>query len=286
MAQSPLGAVRTAIVSAVDRTMPALGLAYRRWRDRRWLAQVRQLEQGFRLCGPPVFSDWEPEERAVFERYLASADVCIDVGANIGLYTCLARSRGKHVVAIEPLPRNLMFLNRNIALNGFNDIEIFPVGVGAHPSVAPIYGFSDIASFVPGWSRGAAVHSERVELSTMDILIGDRFAGQRLLIKIDVEGFELDVLRGAARLLARTPKPVWMIEVLLDNPLAGTINPSFEETFRLLFENGYRAFHADRSFAAVNQDDVARWLKAGTLGTATNNFIFYDEQVASAGATR
>jgi hypothetical protein len=53
---------------------------------------------------------FEPEETEVIRHHLRKADVFIDVGANIGFYSCIARSDGKYVVAIEPLIQNLRYL--------------------------------------------------------------------------------------------------------------------------------------------------------------------------------
>ena len=57
---------------------------------------------------------FEREETAVIQRFLGEADVFVDVGANLGYYTCLALSRGKPVVAFEPQKQNLQCLFRNL----------------------------------------------------------------------------------------------------------------------------------------------------------------------------
>jgi hypothetical protein len=71
---------------------------------------------GFKLAGNVAMAAgvFETEEIEVFLRLLQKASTCIDIGANIGLYTCLAAAQGKHVVAIEPLSVNLTALYRNL----------------------------------------------------------------------------------------------------------------------------------------------------------------------------
>ena len=85
---------------------------------------------------------FEPEETAVLQHHLARADVFVDVGANVGLYTCLARQMGKHVVAFEPQERNLRCLYSNLRSNGWPDVEVFPLGLGECPGLMPLYGAS------------------------------------------------------------------------------------------------------------------------------------------------
>lgn len=268
--------VRTVASVLVDRLFPPLGLWYRRARDRRWRADPVRTKEGFLLCAPPalVADGWEANERRVFAAELASADVCVDVGANVGLYACLARAQGKHVLAVEPLAQNLAFLYRNLRVNDFADVEVFPLGLASRPGLSLIYGFSDIASFVPGWSRAAAARSEEVPLSTLDILLGDRFDDRRLLIKIDVEGFEWDVLAGSGRALSMSPKPTWMVEILLDNPLNDSVNPRFADIFRLFRQHGYSAWQIADTLRPVDEATVAAWVRDRTLSGASANFLF------------
>jgi FkbM family methyltransferase len=203
------------------------------------------------------------------------ADICIDVGANVGLYTCLARARGKPTIAIEPLPSNLNFLYRNLMLNEFRDVEVFPLGIGAKPEIKNIRGFSDIASFVQDWSRSARIRSEPVPVSTLDILIGARFAGQRLFIKMDIEGYEFEALHGALHTLQRMPRPIWMVEIMLENPMAKTVNSNFHRTFDLFWRSGYKSSVALPGLAAVTEDSIDRWTTGKTRQPAYN-FVFYD----------
>ena len=268
--------IKEAVRSLVDGVSPGLGLLYRNIRDRKWAAKPVKLKYGFLLCSPPAFltDTREKDERKVFDNELGAADVCVDIGANVGFYACLARQRGKRVVAIEPLAQNLFFLYRNLTINNFTDVEVFPVGLAGKPGLEVIYGFSDIASFIPGWSRAADSKFEQVALSTLDILMGDRFTGQRLLIKIDVEGFEFEVLKGASRILESSPKPTWIVEVLLRNPLNGMINQHFCDVFRVFWQHGYNSYQIEGTLRLVNEETVEQWMRDKTLGRSSHNFLF------------
>src|SRR5437016_5068696 len=102
---------------AVDSWMPSVGQAYRLLRDERAaLAPAMPTPFGFKLAGNASMASgaFEKKEIDLFLKHLQKASACIDIGANIGLYTCLAASLGKHVVAIEPMPSNLKVLCRNL----------------------------------------------------------------------------------------------------------------------------------------------------------------------------
>ena len=60
-------------------------------------------------------------ETKIIKQFLADSDVFVDVGANVGYYTCMAMAMGKYVISIEPLFRNLEFFYQNLKANGWRD---------------------------------------------------------------------------------------------------------------------------------------------------------------------
>lgn len=232
---------------------------------------------GIRLAGSAEMEQgsFEPEETALVLELLDEITVFINVGANIGYYSLLARSRDCSVVAIEPFPRNVLMLTRNAIANGWSDIEVIPMGVGPKPSLLKIYGGGTAASFVEGWAGAPKDHFEIVSVSTLDNVIGERFRNHRVMIMIDVEGFELGVLQGAQGLLRRCPAPVWFIEICIsEHQPAGTIsNPHLISTFEQFWENGYECKIASKEDNPVSQADVRSWAEGKDL-PQSHNFIF------------
>jgi len=231
---------------------------------------------GFLFSGNQQMLDgtFEVEETRWLGDAFREADVFVDVGANIGYYTCLARGAGLQVVAVEPLSRNTMVLFKNLEANGWDDVEVFPLGLGQTSRVVELYGDSTGASLVRGWA-GASDHSrEHIAVSTLDIIVKDRFAGKRVVVKMDIEGAELDALRGATSLLSSHPAPVWMIEVMFreHHPLGA--NPHFRSTFELMWSYGYSASAADASCQTVEREDLDRWTASGSLDFGGHNYIF------------
>lgn len=146
---------------------------------------------------------------------LPSDGVFLDVGANVGLHTCVmaAHLTGGKVLAYEPMPENLAQLRANIALNRFANVIVCPVGLSDSDGV--------IGLWVPGAHPGGP--SSATQMTPTDNtwrMIGeapvasldDRFAEDRLdLLKIDVEGHEPRVLAGAERTIAKF-RPVIVCE--------------------------------------------------------------------------
>ena len=271
-------AVRSFIRRAVDSRAPALGKIYREVRDERARSRRMTTSFGCQLAGPTnLFTgDWEVAETELFKRCLRKSSVCIDIGANVGFYSCLAAARGKQVIAVEPLPGNLKFLYSNLAFNGLWNVEVFPMGLSSSPGLKRLYGTADTASFVRGWGDATEKTLCTVApVTTLDLICATRFHGLQYTIKMDVEGFELQVLQGALQTLDLDPKPFWLVEILLnDRAVPGGINPTFSDTFEMFWSHGYEARQADDSQALVTPREVRHWVDEGRVPTGTSNFLF------------
>ncbi len=218
---------------------------------------------------------FEEEETALIRQHLSQSDVFIDVGANIGFYSCLARSLGKQVIAIEPLPNNLNHLYSNLIENNWKDVEVFPVGLSDHPGLAVLYGASSTgASLIGNWAGASKRFRRVISLSTLDIIRGERFAGKKMFIKIDVEGFEYPVLQGALKTMEMTPRPTWIIEICLNEFHPSGLNPNYAATFKMFWEHGYEVRTADRQNKLIQSGDIKRWIQSGRCDSGVINYIF------------
>ncbi len=159
-------------------------------------------------------------------------DIFIDVGANVGLYTCILLKNRlvPRAILFEPDWRNRVHLGANLLINGLldADLEIHPVALGAAPGRFRL---------LPGPERDIGL-SQIVETAAGDqgydveVVRFDDFValtGQTLAIKIDVERYERKVLAGMARTL-RDNRGIVQIEVL----------EAREETTALMSAAGFR----------------------------------------------
>ena len=250
-----------------------------------FLSRPRKAEMtpyGFKLLGSSSIHHrkmklgiFELEETAIIRHYLDQAQVFVDVGANIGFYTCLARSTNKHVIAIEPLQQNLNHLYANLNTNHWNDVEVYPVGLSDRPGLVTLYGASMTgASLINGWAGASERFQRTIPVTTLDILLNERFEGKKLLIKIDVEGVEYLVLQGGIKALRLTPRPTWMIEICLSEYYPAGLNPNYAVTFALFWQNGYEARTANQEGRVIKPTDVERWVRGGYCDSRVINYIF------------
>lgn len=221
-------------------------------------------------------SKFETTEMNILRQLIEKSDVFVDVGANIGYYTCLACSFGKKVLAFEPQHHNLLCLLSNIQTNNFTSLaEIFPMGLGETPGILTLYGASGpSASLINGWAGYSNKFKKLIPINTLDTMLSERFLSHAVSIKIDVEGAEFYVLKGAIHTLNRKIKPTWFLEICLDQFHPDALNKNFLETFQLFFDSGYDAFIADKEKTAVSIEDVKVWVKNRSTGHSEFNYVF------------
>ena len=145
----------------------------------------------------------ERDNEAIFlKRYISSGDTVIDVGANIGSISLSLLSvlgpRG-HILAIEPHPRIFSFLKDNIRINKNSDcIVALNIALGGKEGME---NFSDISDDSQNHIVCGSERVLRVPIKRLDSIAP---SGEIALLKIDVEGYEPEVLRGAEEICART----------------------------------------------------------------------------------
>jgi FkbM family methyltransferase len=200
-----------------------------------------------------------------FCHFLRADDLLLDIGANVGVYGLLsARSTGCQVIACEPAPDTFHTLSDNVRLNQLGDrIELHNAAIGdADGTLTLSVGQHGLNHVVQG--GGTVVPQRR-----LDDIIGHR---EPRALKLDVEGYEMHVLRGAPRILANPAFKVVMVEI------NGLIE-RYGETV-----DGIRAHLQSHGFAPVAYDPATRLLKPG--GERDEMFVrdldFVGERVRSA----
>jgi FkbM family methyltransferase len=216
---------------------------------------------GFLFRGRRDMQDgiYEKVQVGWIKRCLSDADLFIDVGANQGYFTCVARNQEKPVIAIEPITDNLRYLYANLDVNQWRDVEVLPLALSDHAGLLEFHGDGTGASVFQGWFGYAGDLSYMVPANTLDGLLTPRLRGRRILLKVDAEGSEYPLLQGGTELLAAVPRPVWLVEVCLTEAFPDGLNPHFVEIFDLFFRQGYAAYAATESPFEILRKDVARW---------------------------
>lgn len=130
----------------------------------------------------------------------------VDVGANFGWYALLsARLAPKAtVIALEPSRENFMLLRQNIENNRFANIVAINKGAGADSINVPLYEHEQGNPGAHSIRKSATdLSQETISLEPLDVILAP-YAGQINLLKIDVEGYEIEALMGATKTLKRT----------------------------------------------------------------------------------
>jgi FkbM family methyltransferase len=146
---------------------------------------------------------YEPLETRLVEAVIRPGDVVVDIGAHIGYYTLLAARAagpGGHVFAFEPERDNFELLQRNVAENGYANVSCENKAVASSAGRETLF----ISPYNTGDHRIAAADSERERQVVEAVSLDGFFAGRGTavsVIKMDIQGRELDALEGMRNLL-------------------------------------------------------------------------------------
>jgi FkbM family methyltransferase len=161
---------------------------------------------------------FERISRDIIDAHIEPDDVFIDIGAHWGciMLSAISRHPGRiKAIAVEPHPLNVQQLMRGVAANRLGElVEIVPAAAGAAPGLARLAFNSTMGhSLLENDQRRTTGTPLRVPVVSIDQLLAERrdLAGAKLVIKIDVEGFEPEVLEGARKTLesGRVKLLVW-----------------------------------------------------------------------------
>jgi FkbM family methyltransferase len=186
-----------------------------------------------------------------FKNVLANGDVFIDVGANIGLMSFysspLVGQTGK-VLAVEPTQRFFDDLENGIKKNNFKNIIPLKLGLGSSPGMVPIYHNSVCPSLIQTHSTDP---SEIIEIKTLDSVIENHNISRVKLIKIDVEGFELEVVKGGQKLFTGDNAPIVCIEYVRDQQMITENGMTALDFLKKI--NAYRFYQLENSSDTIGK---------------------------------
>ena len=162
---------------------------------------------------------YERQIRNYILKHQDEFDTYIDIGACIGEYCVWIASLGKEVFAFEPVPANYEGLMENVSLNKQEkSITAFNVGLGKHEGMVHF----DILSTVTGSSHISKDQDQEgnVKIEVLDKVLDESIIKDEsaVLMKLDVEGMEVDVLTGAKQFLKRIPN----LSIIFEHSFAGT----------------------------------------------------------------
>jgi len=191
----------------------------------------------------------------ILDKIVNPGDVIVDAGANIGLISIFCARKVKSnglVLSFEPHPETFPILEKNIAINDLSQVLSINKALGSAKGNAKIYSNLQI-------NRGAASLVEfqedspsfDIEVVTLDTILKGRNIVKVNLLKIDVEGFEMEVLKGAKCVLSTDDAPIVVVEC---SNTRSNYNYSIEELFNFLtLQNGYQIYKMSQSKERISK---------------------------------
>lgn len=198
-----------------------------------------------------LFGEREIDHKLMLEKILKPGMVVFDIGANIGYYPLmelgLIGSEGS-LLAIEPSPSNINLLKKNLKLNGHGNIEVVAGAVSNKNGTAKFYlsEFSNLNTFHPTGSGESFVSGKAIDVETFTVpKLVDKY-GPPDLIRMDVEGHEVEVINGMLDAIqSGLIRPMVIFETHLSRY---SDTHDMRKTLTSLFELGYEVTMASSSW--------------------------------------
>lgn len=186
---------------------------------------------------------YEKESILTWEKFVKPDSVVIDIGANIGYYSLVAANIAKTcaVHSFEPVTENFLALENNIKLNELTNVVVNNVGISDVETSAKFFISSDENIGMSGMkpAENFSGISEIKQVTTLDNYVAVNNLPKVDLIKIDIEGNEMNALKGMANVLKKY-KPVLFIEIINEHLIK--FDTSADEVYSFLRSLNYVAY--------------------------------------------
>lgn len=170
-----------------------------------------------------------------------------DVGANTGYYGILSAYLFRNKIktaSFDPVSEHTDCLKESVKMNNLeNNIKIFTKALGSSEQEVEVFLSGTGTSLIRNFMSDKNAPARKIGQTSIDILISRNELSLPDFIKIDVEGFELNVLRGAEQAIKKN-QPVIFYETVYYLPSSGYINNQYEETVKLLRSWGYTLYNS------------------------------------------
>lgn len=195
------------------------------------------------------FGGYEDEINWVLPFFVDQESTCIDIGANIGVYSVLLACIARKVISIEPHPEFVEHLNRNININGFNNVEVHNCAVSTKSGSATLYAPNSLmANKIATLKNVTPYISEqsvqiKVKVKTLDSICASESKVD--FIKIDCDWYDADIILSGINTI-RKHRPVILFEDLGSFPenwdKSEDVHQVYLEVYEMLEGLGYQIF--------------------------------------------
>jgi FkbM family methyltransferase len=215
---------------------------------------IRGMKRHGGLGWTPAWLSRETSEEISWHNLALDGLVVYDVGAFHGILTLFFASRCAQVIAYEPSDTNHARLSENIALNNLENVRVRKLGIGAQPGAGTLH-------YDPTMAGGGSLHpsasapvSQRIQITTIDRDMATASLPPPDLIKIDIEGWELEALEGARSTLDACHPAVFLE---MHGETMREKRRKVTEIVAFLRDAGYEDILHIETGAAIAQDNAA-----------------------------
>ena len=209
-----------------------------------------------------LIQDKDPEIKVkqVFLDNINHNDTVLDIGANIGEYSLVAAQKiGKlgRVISIEPLTETAYWLKKNLELNDFNNCEVLEIAIGGTTGQMKLYKKSESARMrrLDSTADGKnLIESTNVKVMTIDSLLKSKKIEKIDMIKMDVEGFEYEVLVSCKESFNQNKIKKIICEIHLDYLKKKGIDKN--KIYELLTNNGFSVSIIEDKPVLINKTHI------------------------------
>jgi FkbM family methyltransferase len=190
---------------------------------------------------------WEPHMHNIFEKYINKESIVLEGGCHIGTHTLKLGLLGKQVLSFEPMIKSNIILRENLKINNITNVTVYNEGLSNKTEVAYFEwighnnpggsGLTNNPMGKPNYEKNIKTSNYPVNLITIDSLQLEKLD----FIKLDVEGYEINVIEGALDTIKKC-NPIITMEVW-ENFNGKYSLQHAKSTFKILLDNGYTIHH-------------------------------------------
>lgn len=234
-----------------------------------------------------ALGSWERKYMEIFCQKIKEGDVVVDVGAYIGVFSLLASERVGNkgcVYAFEPVPRNYERLMRNLKVNQVKNVKAYNLGLSdknetlsfSVPRENPAE--SSLAGSWTELTKGIKLNKDMIKakLIPFDQFCEDEGLNEVNIVKIDVDGAELKVLKGMRNVLTNSECELF---VEITPPLIQQLGGTVMELVELLRECGFKFVYAVDLDRKIDISESNSLDLVNIFGNVSRNYIFTKEGV-------
>lgn len=214
------------------------------YKDRMGILTKRNYDDNFKYMFKTKNScDAVPLMSALDER-IKNSDICIDIGANIGITTIWMAKNSKKVYSFEPEINNIQRFKENISANNVNNVELIQKAVSDERGTLELnilesYGHHSLGKV----ATSKIVGSQKVDVVTLSDFCKEKDIHIIDFLKVDVEGFEIEVLKGAKELFKN--KQIKLIAFEISEVPLISLNKTEKEIFDFFDSVNYKICYLD-----------------------------------------